>query len=1326
MASPLTTYPGTVTPLRGLAPFIESERDVFFGRETERDAMTRLVTQDGVRACLLYGEPGVGKTSLLNAGLAPHLRDHGVVALTCDDMSQPTAGFSRAVATATSVSARSDEKPIDYLVRVVSQSMAGQVYVFVIDDIDVVMRHDLDGRIAHELGDLFARVTTRSSGRARFLFALADARLHWLDTMERRTGSLFPPNARYRLGRFTREQAHEVLLRTLALGGLGQDPLLPAAVSDGLADGGMILPADLQIAARALRDLNLESAAALSAAGGARELPARWVLAAASTSIDERRGMRVCGALAAHRGDEPVAMSADEVAAIAGVTSEVATSGLDGLVARGVAIHGAGPHGRQGYMLAHEILIPRVRELSAPARDGAARARALLASAAGSGTRLTPLELESVQREQVQPSTPAEASVMTAQQRRLYTIVGAAVAVPLFLMVLIYISLSGRYYLSTAGQGSAKRVVARAGRPGLSGFFWMPHSPGFGKVIGDSGFAQKIVDAKAWKQADRHDLGGKLGDNGTGGRRAFVSAALDGLQPPLRYLVRYALDPVGEAPLEELKKNMGDPARTVAMLDALSPIARGGDGEVALVGQALADASPAVQRAALGVALAAARRKPGSYRVLLGKAMAATDPDLRSRALAGARALGPEMEGELLAAALAQSPEPATRRDLLAAFSALPSATPAASGHVAVALLGGAGGQKLDPGSAEDAWHMLEGAFDRDASAATLATGKLVGDEAAGEDIRVRAIALIEKRAPAELSDQLAPEIEIASSSTSPKVSAAALPLYARVAPDAAARKLVSFTDPPVPVRVAIAGAWGELARKRADAAQQSLDALLADKAPTVRAAAARAYGRLGKPALDKLTKITKSEGGDVAEGAAWGLAAAVEAGASPAEASAGIGQLWKKKGEAKREAARIYTHLCKIKPNAFVSYAASAARDTEDATLGPIGVDGLCNAIEAGAAKAALPGLKTASEGASVPARTRVAVCLARNPDLGENGLKIALKFAEDSEPTIRLDAARALGAMAKSAKTPKQLAGALAKLLGDPDRGVRLAAAVSLKQLAQGSDQVSQSLQTAWDKADEGEKLVLVDVAQAVGEAELIAAAARDPSSTVRARALGAAAVVKKGLPAILGAALGDSDPTVRAEALRLVADPASGLRAADAASSLELAITGDDASAAEAALTALAGVDEPERVLARLTIELGSPVDAVRARAARAAWALAARPGSGAGKLIEPLLADPSHDVRVAAVAALAADWAVSASAADLGKKLRGAEANALIRLVALDALLYQAHTDKRADVDAELSRSSRGGAPPFAALFASLGAALLATGADGPAFVALLVP
>src|ERR1700750_2241243 len=119
LAVAVATYPGTVSPLRGLDPFGEAERDVWYGRESERDAIAKLVIADGFRAGLVYGEPGVGKTSLVRAGLIPHLRDHGVVALACEDLDHPPASFAAGLS-AFGIQPQANEQPAAFVQRAVA------------------------------------------------------------------------------------------------------------------------------------------------------------------------------------------------------------------------------------------------------------------------------------------------------------------------------------------------------------------------------------------------------------------------------------------------------------------------------------------------------------------------------------------------------------------------------------------------------------------------------------------------------------------------------------------------------------------------------------------------------------------------------------------------------------------------------------------------------------------------------------------------------------------------------------------------------------------------------------------------------------------------------------------------------------------------------------------------------------------------------------------------------------------------------------------------------------------------------------------------------
>jgi hypothetical protein len=57
-------------PFKPLVPFAETDRALFFGRERELNELTEMLSGDRPSA-LLFGDAGIGKTSLVRAGLVP-------------------------------------------------------------------------------------------------------------------------------------------------------------------------------------------------------------------------------------------------------------------------------------------------------------------------------------------------------------------------------------------------------------------------------------------------------------------------------------------------------------------------------------------------------------------------------------------------------------------------------------------------------------------------------------------------------------------------------------------------------------------------------------------------------------------------------------------------------------------------------------------------------------------------------------------------------------------------------------------------------------------------------------------------------------------------------------------------------------------------------------------------------------------------------------------------------------------------------------------------------------------------------------------------------
>ncbi len=62
-------------PWPGLLPFTEDARMFFHGREAETDELFRLIEREPLT--VLFGQSGLGKSSLLNAGVFPYLRRAG-------------------------------------------------------------------------------------------------------------------------------------------------------------------------------------------------------------------------------------------------------------------------------------------------------------------------------------------------------------------------------------------------------------------------------------------------------------------------------------------------------------------------------------------------------------------------------------------------------------------------------------------------------------------------------------------------------------------------------------------------------------------------------------------------------------------------------------------------------------------------------------------------------------------------------------------------------------------------------------------------------------------------------------------------------------------------------------------------------------------------------------------------------------------------------------------------------------------------------------------------------------------------------------------------
>ena len=79
---PVKSQVRPIAPYKSLASFTSDDAEIFFGRKAEiRDLYNHVIDERGPSVIFVYGQSGVGKSSLLEAGLIPRLKSKNSIAI---------------------------------------------------------------------------------------------------------------------------------------------------------------------------------------------------------------------------------------------------------------------------------------------------------------------------------------------------------------------------------------------------------------------------------------------------------------------------------------------------------------------------------------------------------------------------------------------------------------------------------------------------------------------------------------------------------------------------------------------------------------------------------------------------------------------------------------------------------------------------------------------------------------------------------------------------------------------------------------------------------------------------------------------------------------------------------------------------------------------------------------------------------------------------------------------------------------------------------------------------------------------------------------------
>jgi DNA-binding winged helix-turn-helix (wHTH) protein len=247
-------------PYKFLDYYTEQDANLFFGREAEIDLICSQILAR--RSFILHGRSGVGKSSVLRAGVLPRLKEQGHRVFVIRSFTDPLHQMLDALAEDLEVNL-SFEKPenrqeaneqaahLKVLIEQATMDAPNRYVIFFLDQFEEFFSL-LDEENHHQFIDALGKLSAAEHLPAKFVFALREDFLAEMSQFKTAIPEIFYHE--YRLRRLSREQAARAITEPAKTVGCQYEPQLVERLLNDLTDKEGVDPPQLQIVCDCLFD----------------------------------------------------------------------------------------------------------------------------------------------------------------------------------------------------------------------------------------------------------------------------------------------------------------------------------------------------------------------------------------------------------------------------------------------------------------------------------------------------------------------------------------------------------------------------------------------------------------------------------------------------------------------------------------------------------------------------------------------------------------------------------------------------------------------------------------------------------------------------------------------------------------------------------------------------------------------------------------------------------------------------------------------------------------------------------------------------------------